>query len=145
MVEFDGGNAAVAEELPPAPEKASGEGRRGRAKRKTIPVPEGGFTEFPAEYDPQEHNMPKEEHFADPRVFLRWQAQRLKTKIEGIEASIRRIDQFGSGADAAKAAKQMARLEQQLAAFANCNIPGLDVNAMLQEMVAAAAAKVGAE
>lgn len=88
--------------------------KRGRVSKPTIPVPEGGFTSIPANWNEEEFALLKESNFAETHSFLfyEWKAARLEHKagMARQEADFRK--RFGSNKAATKYLSQLNKIKE---------------------------------
>lgn len=61
----------------------SGETRT-RKSKPAFPVPEGGLTEVPTDYDPEKYRSLKKSDFAKPTVFMRYKADLIDAEITAL-------------------------------------------------------------
>lgn len=120
-------------EAPPKPEKAK------RPTRVDFPVPEGGFDEWPAEWDAAKHRGLMRHNFKDERVWLRKKIEFNKAEIAKFEAEIKKIDEFGptKRSGSSKLAAVTANLNELLETL---KAAGIDPEELKKQLAAKAAA-----
>jgi len=95
---------------PSAPEAAT------KTKRAEYPVPDGGFKEWPLDWDGSEHKMLQRHQFADPAIWLEKKATLAELESQKYRAEAEQIKKFGPP-KGASSAKRLQKVQGELSAL----------------------------
>lgn len=110
--------------------------KRARPTRVDFPVPEGGFDEWPAEWDETKHRGLLRHSFKDERKWLAKKIEQAKADITRFEAEIERITNDGptkrsGGSKLAAVTSELDALRKLLAS------QGIDIDELKRQQEAA--------
>jgi len=114
-----------------APGAKAPEAAKGKTERIAYPVPDGGLSEFPKDFDGKKHKTLKRGDFADETVWLEMKATECDKRAAAYRAEATEMKKLGTVKERAKAKrllamhKRMAELQEQL------KKDGVDVYALL--------------
>lgn len=127
----------MVEQLEAAPQGISTEGTQEVKKARTLQrlnPPEGGWTEFPKEYDPSKHAPPRKKEFANPITWHEWKIAVNEEENRKHRESIAMYQKFGTDEASLKKVKQFNKSISVIKELASSLPEGINLQDILGDL-----------